>query len=164
MSIERLAGIEAPAMAYNWEVHIISGFIDNDDFRIRAQTTALPADASDPVIINYRWFHFDWPGRDAGEKTLDMTFFETVSLPIVKGVYSWRRAIQNFVTGDQAIDTDVMGRIEMDLLDDNGDSLGTWYLYYVWPERVAPDTLDMSANDPVRITVTWHFGYFEAPA
>jgi len=153
MSIERLAGIEPPILQYNWKVHIISGFVDTEDFKIRAQTAALPSDASEPVIINYRWYHFDWPGRDAGEKTLEMTFFETESLPIIQGIYSWRVAIQNFGTGEQRRDpSQIMGRIEMDLLGADDDVEGTYTLYYVWPENVTPDQMDYSGNEPLRIT------------
>jgi hypothetical protein len=162
--LTQIAGIVEPQRAYNWEVEIVRtpvGLAASDNMKFRARGTGVPGRSFDTIDINWRWMNWKVSGRETGDKTITVRFWEGVDQMIRNALMQWATLVGDWFSGAQGDKSEVSGEIRIRLLDGKENTTRTVTLKNAMITAV--DTVDVTyeASDVVEYTATIVYDYFE---
>ncbi len=158
--ISRVAGIVEPLRAYNWRVQITrapAGVGLNEGLQFRARTTRVPEKSFDTIEIPYRWYRWFVQGREAMDKTVELTFWEGVDAAVYNALDAWRKAVADWSTGMQGRKSDVTGEVQLQLLDGQDNVVKTFTLKNAM--LVALEAIELTYEDSRTVDITARFVY-----
>lgn len=160
-TIENIAKLSSPAKSYDFNVKIVKapGVTDTTALQFRCKSASIPESSTEMTEINYRWMKIAVPGRDASGHTIDLSFWDSVDLPVYTALYTWRQSLADYTTGYQQAKADLVGQVTIELLDGLEGVIGTFNLYNAMIENLQAITLDYSSSDVLNFSVTMRYDW-----
>lgn len=164
MTIERVRGLNEPVYQYSWNVIIPSlpGGGNAEALTFQARTSTIPGMGNEMAEVNHKADKLLFQGRDASDQSIELAFFDVRGLPVYKAFYNWKTFIHNRETGVGTDKTEYSTDVVLQMLArDDASVEGTWTLRQSHPEVLSPVDMDYSSSEPITITVTMRFDYFD---
>lgn len=158
--ISRVAGIVEPLRTYNWLVQIVrtpSGVSWNEGLQFRVRVASIPEKSFDTIEMNYRWYKWFVQGREAGDKSVELAFWEGVDMAVYNALDKWRKAVGDWLTGKQGRKEEVTGEIQLQLLDGSDQVVKTFVLKNAM--LIALEAIELSYDDSGVVELRARFSY-----
>jgi hypothetical protein len=160
---------------YNFEViipdigSVTDSVKDSDDLVIRARIAAIPSRGNEKIESNFVAMKQFFPGKPTFSNTISITFEEFEDQLVSKAMYEWSNRIfdtrANSPTGGGSQVTkkrDIAKDIIIKQFDYATQDLEkAWKLHNCFIENVEEIALDYTANESIKVPVTFSFDFFE---
>lgn len=152
---------------YRWDVTIngplgVQGIPSSDKLNFRCETSEIPKINGQSMEINVRGHKVKQPGIYTYDNIYTLTFVETTDAVLHTFVKQWREALWATKTGISAAPKNqLQGEIILRQLDNQDKGVWEYVLRGVYIESYDFGSLDGSASDSQKPTVTFSYDYFE---
>ena len=152
--------INEPQHAYCWEF-TIQGMNADQDVRLFAQEVTIPSMEQEPVIKEYRGKRIQYQGKNSSPLELDVTFYDTQSLPVYRFLYMWFRLMNEIETNSSVDPSNYMKQCKIVLLDTTEKiSTGEVKFSEVFPVSLGEVSLDYDSSEVMKVNAK--LSYFDA--
>ena len=163
-ALNTIAGVVEPLRVYNWEIQVVrapSGVNLPENLRFRARTCSIPGKSFDTIEIQYKWMTWRVHGREAGDKTVEVTFWEGVDMAVYNALDGWRKAVGDWLTGKQKTKADVSGDIQIQLQNSEEKPVKTFVLRNAYLQDLAAIDLSYDTSGVVEVRATFVWDWIE---
>lgn len=158
-----LATLPDPLIQHQFDLMIpnVPGGGDGEGLQLRCQSTQLPGVSVETVTVALRGKELVYAGRQLFEKTLSVTFQETVDILVRNTMLNWLYFIvdERENTGNTKADYSTSATIQ--LYDESNSVIRTIKMFGVFPTEFAAVDLAGDSVGAVLPSATFSYDWFE---
>lgn len=132
----------------------ITGLRDTEIVELSIQSFGIPKQNSNPIELYYLNETRKFAGRTVYED-IQCIFNDYVTRSILTELMFWRSLVIDPVTGKQGLKSNYAKQARAVLYAPDGTNEREWAVESIWPSAVDPGDIDHSADDFVRVNVTF---------
>lgn len=164
--IVKVAGIVEPLRAYNFLVRVVrapGGVSFLDGFEFRVKSVSIPEQSFDVIEVPFRWYRWFVPGREAMDKSVELTWWEGEDLAIYKNLWTWRELVGGWLSAGapQGKKSEISGEVRISLLDGRENELDAYLLKNAFLVTLGAVELTYEDSRVVEVRATFRFDWLE---
>lgn len=139
----------------------VPGGSDAQSLTVRCKTTDLPGSKIEGIDIELHGVKKREAGRAMYDHTFQATFMEAVDYKTYQLFRRWRDTARSWKNNTGANSGGYKVNLELDVYDNQGNTVRTMKLVGAWPEEVAQISYNGAESQAVELQVTFSFDYLD---
>ena len=159
-TIQDVRALNNPQRAYEYEVSILGGAASGNLPLLtqRVESVSIPATSIETIEVNFKGRKTLYAGRDASPHTITVNFYDGEGQEVYKFFRNWINAVNNEVTGGGVTrDLYAAQMVITTFAHDSHTATNKTTLSYVFPTEVGEVSLDYSASEHFKFSVTFSY-------